>query len=79
MILKFKKETFYLIGIKAVIFDFDGTLVETEYVWSKAKIKIAQEEAVNLSDNDIEPFVGQKALSDKTSLRRAGWSRSLSV
>ena len=54
MILKFKNETFYLIGIKAVIFDFDGTLVETEYVWSKAKIKIAQEEAVNASSHSSD-------------------------
>ena len=43
----------------AFVFDLDGTLVQSEHVWSKAKNAVAKENGLKLTEADLEPFVGQ--------------------
>ncbi len=42
MLLSYGDQQLNLKGIKAVIFDLDGTLVESEAVWTEAKQYIAK-------------------------------------
>ena len=43
MYLKVKNKKIDIRKIKAIIFDMDGTLVESEHIWAYAKQKIAEE------------------------------------
>ena len=49
MFLSFEDQQLDLKGIEAVIFDLDGTLVESEPVWAEAKKYIANREKVHVS------------------------------
>ena len=44
--------------LKAVIFDMDGTLVDTEIVWYKAWKIVNQEFSLGLSDEVLRSFIG---------------------
>jgi beta-phosphoglucomutase-like phosphatase (HAD superfamily) len=44
----------------AFVFDLDGTLVQSEHVWSKAKDTVAKKNGLKLTEADLEPFVGTK-------------------
>lgn len=44
--------------IKAVIFDMDGVLIESEYLWRRAMIKGFQEFGMTLSDDDCRKTMG---------------------
>jgi len=50
-------------GIEAFIFDLDGTLVESEHVWAKAKLLVASKAGRTFSDTDLAAFVG-RSVSD---------------
>ena len=43
----------------AFVFDLDGTLVQSEHVWSKAKSTAAKKNGLKLTEADLEPFVGR--------------------
>ena len=43
----------------AFVFDLDGTLVQSEHVWSKAKDTVAKKNGLKLTEADLEPFVGR--------------------
>jgi HAD superfamily hydrolase (TIGR01509 family) len=43
----------------AFVFDLDGTLVQSEHVWSKAKNAAAKKNGLKLNEADLEPFVGR--------------------
>lgn len=43
----------------AVLFDFDGTLVESENIWLEAKVKALQEMGVSCHEDEIREFAGQ--------------------
>ena len=43
----------------AFVFDLDGTLVQSEHVWSKAKHNAAQKNGLKLTEADLDPFVGR--------------------
>ena len=43
----------------AFVFDLDGTLVQSEHVWSKAKHTAAQKNGLKLTEADLDPFVGR--------------------
>ena len=45
MFLKSQYKKLNLKDTKAIIFDFDGTLVDTEHVWTSAKIQISKQVA----------------------------------
>ena len=49
MFLKSQNKKYNLKDTKAVIFDFDGTLVDTEHVWTRAKIQISKHYGRRLS------------------------------
>ena len=40
--------------IKAVIFDMDGTLVESEHIWSEAKQSIARDAGINITEDGLK-------------------------
>ena len=45
--------------IKAVIFDMDGTLVETEHLWAEAKRNVAQTLGVTVTEKVLQQYVGR--------------------
>ena len=62
MFLKSQNKKYNLKDTKAVIFDFDGTLVDTEHVWTRAKIQISKQYGRRLSETETDPFVGLKVI-----------------
>ena len=48
-----------LTNVKAVIFDLDGTLVDSEAVWTEAKQHIAKREKVKVSEQIMLAYVGR--------------------
>jgi HAD superfamily hydrolase (TIGR01509 family) len=59
MLLSYGDQQLNLKGIKAVIFDLDGTLVESEVVWTEAKQYIAKREKVKVSQQVMLAYVGR--------------------
>ena len=59
MLLKDGDQQLSLTNIKAVIFDLDGTLVESEVVWTEAKQYIAKREKVKVSQQVMLAYVGR--------------------
>ena len=49
MYLKVKNKKIDIRKIKAIIFDMDGTLVESEHIWAFAKQKIAEAEGTKIT------------------------------
>ena len=45
--------------IKAVIFDMDGTLVESEHIWSEAKQSIARDAGINIAEDGLNKYIGR--------------------
>ena len=59
MLLSYGEQQLSLTNIKAVIFDLDGTLVESEAVWTEAKQYIAKREKVKVSEQIMLAYVGR--------------------
>ena len=59
MLLSYGEQQLSLTNIKAVIFDLDGTLVESEVVWTEAKQYIAKREKVKVSQQVMLAYVGR--------------------
>ena len=59
MILTYGDQQLSLTNVKAVIFDLDGTLVESEAVWTEAKQYIAKREKVKVSEQIMLAYVGR--------------------
>ena len=59
MLLRYDDQQLSLTNVKAVIFDLDGTLVESEAVWTEAKQYIARREKVILSKEVMMAYVGR--------------------
>ena len=59
MLLCYDDQQLSLTNIKAVIFDLDGTLVESEVVWTEAKQYIAKREKVKVSQQVMLAYVGR--------------------
>jgi len=59
MLLCYNEQQLSLTNIKAVIFDLDGTLVESEAVWTEAKQYIAKREKVKVSQQVMLAYVGR--------------------
>ena len=59
MFLSFEDQQLDLKGIEAVIFDLDGTLVESEPVWAEAKKYIANREKVHVSKKVFLAYEGR--------------------
>jgi len=57
--LRYENQRFDLTGIEAVIFDLDGTLVESEPVWAEAKCYIANREKVDVNEQVLQAYVGR--------------------
>lgn len=62
MFLKSPYKKLNLKDTKAIIFDFDGTLVDTEHVWTHAKIQISKQYGRRLTESETDPFVGLKVI-----------------
>jgi len=62
MFLKSPYKKLNLKDTKAIIFDFDGTLVDTEHVWTHAKIQISKQYGLRLTESETDPFVGLKVI-----------------
>ena len=45
--------------VKAVIFDMDGTLLESEHIWGEAKQEIAQCAGKNITDDELKQYIGR--------------------
>jgi len=54
-------ETLDLEGLEALIFDLDGTLVESEHVWAAAKSEVARLHGLSPTEADLAGFVGRRA------------------
>jgi len=59
MLLSYEDQQLELTGIEAVIFDLDGTLVESEPIWAEAKLHIANRENVDISEQVLLAYVGR--------------------
>jgi len=59
MFLKIKNKKIDISNIEAIIFDMDGTLVESEHIWAYAKQKIAEDEGIKISSDELEKFIGR--------------------
>jgi len=59
MLLRYQNQQCDLKDIDAVIFDLDGTLVESEPVWAEAKQYIANRENVDVSEQILLAYVGR--------------------
>ena len=57
--LKIKNNLLDISHVKAVIFDMDGTLVETEYLWAEAKQNVAQTLGVIVTEKVLQQYVGR--------------------
>jgi len=58
MLLCYGDQQLLLKDIKAVIFDLDGTFVESEAVWTEATQYIANREKINVSEQVMLVYVG---------------------
>tara|TARA_Y100000385_G_C12948439_1_gene574413 strand:+ start:137 stop:847 length:711 start_codon:yes stop_codon:yes gene_type:complete len=63
MFLKVKSKKIDISKIKAIIFDMDGTLVESEHIWAYAKQKVAEAEGTKINKDELEKYIG-RGLSD---------------
>jgi HAD superfamily hydrolase (TIGR01509 family) len=59
MYLKVKNKKIDIRKIKAIIFDMDGTLVESEHIWAFAKQKIAEAEGIKINKDELEKYIGR--------------------
>ena len=59
MFLKIRNNSLDISHIKAVIFDMDGTLVETEHLWAEAKRNVAQTLGVKVTEKVLQQYVGR--------------------
>ena len=59
MLLRYQNQQYDLTDIDAVIFDLDGTLVESEPVWTEAKQYIANRENVAVSEQILSAYEGR--------------------
>lgn len=62
MFLKSPNKKYNLKNTKAVIFDFDGTLVDTEHVWTRVKIQISKHYGRQITEAETDPYVGLKVI-----------------
>ena len=62
MSLKSQYKKLNLEDTKAIIFDFDGTLVDTEHAWTDAKIQISKHYGRRLTEAETDPFVDLKVI-----------------
>ena len=62
MSLKSQYKKLNLEDTKAIIFDFDGTLVDTEHAWTDAKIQISKHYGRRLTEAETDPFVYLKVI-----------------
>ena len=56
MFLTVKNKCLDISHIKAVIFDMDGTLVESEHIWSEAKQSIARDAGINITEDGLKIY-----------------------
>ena len=54
MFLTVKNKCLDISHIKAVIFDMDGTLVESEHIWIEAKQSIAWDAGINITEDGLK-------------------------
>ena len=59
MFLRIKNKKIDISNIEAIIFDMDGTLVESEHIWAYAKQKIAEAEGTKISTDELEKYIGR--------------------
>ena len=59
MFLKLRKNFLDISHVQAVIFDMDGTLVESEHIWTQAKQDVARNCGVNVADDMLKRYVGR--------------------
>ena len=59
MFLKLRKKLLDISHVQAVIFDMDGTLVESEHIWTQAKQDVARNCGVNVTDDLLKRYVGR--------------------
>ena len=59
MLISYGDQQLSLTNVKAVIFDLDGTLVDSEAVWTEAKQHIAKREKVKVSEQIMLAYVGR--------------------
>ena len=59
MLLSYGDQQLSLTNVKAVIFDLDGTLVDSEAVWTEAKQYIAKSQKVKVSEQLMLAYVGR--------------------
>ena len=59
MFLKLRKNLLDISHVQAVIFDMDGTLVESEHIWTQAKQDVARNCGVNVTDDILKRYVGR--------------------
>ena len=63
MFLTVKNKSLDITHLKSVIFDMDGTLIESEHVWAEAKKHIAEIYGQKVSDEELQKFIG-RGISD---------------
>jgi len=63
MFLTVKNKSLDITNLKSVIFDMDGTLIESEHVWAEAKKHIAEIYGQKVSDEELQKFIG-RGISD---------------
>jgi beta-phosphoglucomutase-like phosphatase (HAD superfamily) len=59
MFLTVKNKCLDISHINAVIFDMDGTLVESEHIWSEAKQSIARDAGINITEDGLNKYIGR--------------------
>ena len=47
---------------KTIIFDFDGTLVDTEHVWTRVKLQISKHYGRQITEAETDPYIGLKVI-----------------
>ena len=57
--LEYENQRFDLDGVRAVIFDLDGTLVESEPIWAEAKRFVANASGIDVPEYVLSAFVGR--------------------
>ena len=59
MFLKVNRSFLDISHVEAAIFDMDGTLVESEHIWTEAKQDIAQCAGKNITDDELKQYIGR--------------------
>ena len=59
MFLTVKNKFLDISHVKAVIFDMDGTLVESEHIWAEAKKDVARSVGINITDSGLSQYIGR--------------------